>query len=145
MRYICLCCFQGCSNTHIIHINLFFQLNLLCSLPLSVPDHSTECYESSETRTEDADLWSREMKADESLQMSHQTIESLLLGVGSQLENEDYLTGISCRLQTALEKMLMVITDTTNQVQSHTNPIDCVLTFVSIHLHLGSYVIHINE
>lgn len=61
-------------------------------------------------------MWSREMEADESLKMSHQTIESLLLGVGTQLENEDYLVGISSRLQTALEKMLMVITDTTNQV-----------------------------
>lgn len=133
VRYICWCCFQGCSNTLLYESQLstvfFFWLKLLCSLPLlSVPDH-TECYESSETTTEDADLWSREMKADETLKISHQTIASLLLGVGSQLENEDYLTGISCRLQTALEKMLMVITDTTNQVLSHTNHIYCVLNF----------------
>lgn len=114
--------FQGNSNTLLLYINpslsCVFLLNLLCSLPLTVPGHSTECYESSETTTKDADLWSREMNADESLKMSHQTIESLLLGVGSQLQNEDYLTGISCRLQTALERMLMVISDTSNQVQS---------------------------
>lgn len=90
---------------------------MLRSPPLTVPEYSTECYESSETTTEDADLCSMEMKADESLKMSHQMIESLLLGVGPQLENEDYLVGISCRLQTALEKMLMVITDTSNQVE----------------------------
>lgn len=116
------CCFQGYSNTLLLYINagfpFIFLLNWLCSLPLTVPDDSTECYQSSKTTTVDADLWSREKKADESLEMSHQTIESFLLGVGSQLENEDYLMGISCRLQTALEKMLMVITDTTNQVQS---------------------------
>lgn len=81
-----------------------------------MPGHATECYQSSETRTEDADLWSREMEADESLKLSHQMIDTLLLGVGTRLENEDYLMGISGRLQTALEKMLMVITDTSNQV-----------------------------
>lgn len=45
-------------------------------------------------------------------------MESLLLGAGTQLENEEYLMGISSRLQTALEKMLMAISDTTNQVQT---------------------------
>uniref|UniRef100_H3DJI4 Pericentrin/AKAP-450 centrosomal targeting domain-containing protein n=1 Tax=Tetraodon nigroviridis TaxID=99883 RepID=H3DJI4_TETNG len=104
-------------TSHIIFKRKSADLNLLRSPPLTVPEYSTECYESSETTTEDADLCSMEMKADESLKMSHQMIESLLLGVGSQLENEDYLVGISCRLQTALEKMLMVITDTSNQLE----------------------------
>lgn len=111
-----------------------------------MPDISTECYKSSETTTEDADLWSREMKADESLKMSHQTIESLLLGVGSQLENEDYLMGISCRLQTALEKMLMVITDTTNQVQSSPTQESHLLYFKLMfpYITVNYIVIHIN-
>lgn len=93
-------------------------LTVLSCLPLTTPGHGSECYQSSEPNTEDADLWSREMEADESLKMSHHAIDSLLLGVGARLESEDYLMGISSRLQTALEKMLMVITDTTNQVQS---------------------------
>lgn len=126
--------FQGYSNTPLLNINpgfpSVFLLNVLRSLPLTGPDRSAECYQSSETTPEDSDLCSREMKANESLKLSHQTIESLLLGVGSQLENEDYLMGISRRLQTALEKMLMVITDTTNQVQSSpTHLLYCERTF----------------
>lgn len=90
---------------------------MLCFI-LTTPGQASECHHSSDPRTEDADLWSREMEADKSLKMSHQTIDSLLLGVGTRLESEDYLMGISSRLQTALEKMLMVITDTSNQVRS---------------------------
>ncbi|XP_068431052.1 A-kinase anchor protein 9 isoform X3 [Clinocottus analis] len=55
--------------------------------------------------------------ADEGLEVSQQMMERLLLGAGTQLENEEYLMGISCRLQTALEKMLMAITDATNQLE----------------------------
>lgn len=71
---------------------------------------------SSESGPEDATLWSDETKADKGLDISWQMIESWLLGAGTQPENEDYLMGISGRLQAALEKMLMAITDTTNQV-----------------------------
>ncbi|XP_054618970.1 A-kinase anchor protein 9 isoform X4 [Dunckerocampus dactyliophorus] len=57
-------------------------------------------------------------ETDAGLEVSKQMIDSLLLGEsGSQLENEEHLMSISSRLQTALEKMLMVITDTTNQVE----------------------------
>lgn len=107
-----------------------------------MPEHSSECYGSPETTAEDADLCCVEMKADESLKMSHQTIESLLLGVGPQLENEEYLLGISCRLQSALEKMLMVITDTSDQVPKSTRHISCMLSLGSIHPHLNDIVIY---
>lgn len=60
--------------------------------------------------------WSRETEADEGLDMSQQMMDSLLLGVETQLQNEEYLMGISCRLQAALERMLMAITETNNQV-----------------------------
>lgn len=43
-------------------------------------------------------------------------VESLLLGAETQLENEEFLMGIGGRLQSALERMLMAINDTTNQV-----------------------------
>lgn len=108
---------QHTSINHSSRRSCLSEPNLL-SFPLTIAGQASECPQSSEPSTEDADLWSREMEADESLKMSHQTIESLLLGVGTRLESEDYLMGISSRLQTALEKMLMVITDTSNQVQS---------------------------
>lgn len=63
-------------------------------------------------------VWTGEMEADEGLELSQQMMDSLLLGAGPQLDNEEYLMGISSRLQTALEKMLMAISDTTNQVES---------------------------
>lgn len=63
-------------------------------------------------------LWSGETEADEGLEVSQKMMDSLLRGAGTQLENEEYLMGISSRLQTALEKMLMAITDTTNQVKT---------------------------
>lgn len=72
----------------------------------------------SESGVEDASFWSSRTGADEGPEMSHQMVEDLLLGVGTRLENEEYLMGISSRLQTALEKMLMAISDTTNQVQT---------------------------
>lgn len=55
-------------------------------------------------------------------------IESLFLGAGTQLEHEEYLMGISSRLQSALEKMLMAITDTTNQVRTSGMLLHCVAT-----------------
>lgn len=73
--------------------------------------------ESSELGPEDAASWSHKTKPDKDPNVSWQAIESWLLGAGTQPENEDYLLGISGRLQAALEKMLMAITDTTNQVR----------------------------
>lgn len=72
----------------------------------------------SESGVEDASLWSSRTGDDEGPEMSQQMMEDLLLGAGTRLENEEFLMGISSRLQTALEKMLMAITDTTNQVQT---------------------------
>ncbi|XP_029919471.1 A-kinase anchor protein 9 isoform X2 [Myripristis murdjan] len=65
----------------------------------------------------DVSEWSRETEADEGLDMSQQMMDSLLLGVETQLQNEEYLMGISCRLQAALERMLMAITETNNQLE----------------------------
>ncbi|XP_054461660.1 A-kinase anchor protein 9 isoform X3 [Anoplopoma fimbria] len=76
--------------------------------------HSAESCQGSETAADDVSLWSGETEADDGLE---QMMERLLLGAGTQLENEEYLMGISSRLQTALEKMLMAITDTTNQLE----------------------------
>ncbi|MED6268778.1 hypothetical protein CHARACLAT_025879 [Characodon lateralis] len=60
-------------------------------------------------------LWSGKLEAEEGLEMSQQMMDRLLLGAESQLCNEEYFLGISGRLQIAVEKMLMTITDTTNQ------------------------------
>uniref|UniRef100_A0A3Q1FNT2 Pericentrin/AKAP-450 centrosomal targeting domain-containing protein n=1 Tax=Acanthochromis polyacanthus TaxID=80966 RepID=A0A3Q1FNT2_9TELE len=80
-------------------------------------DCSAESFQGSETGADDASVWSGELETDEGLEISQQMIDSLLLGAGPQLENEEYLMGISSRLQTALEKMLVAITDTTNQLE----------------------------
>ncbi|XP_039977214.1 A-kinase anchor protein 9 isoform X2 [Xiphias gladius] len=77
----------------------------------------SESCQGSETGGENVTLWSGETEADGGLEVSQQMMDSLLLGAGTQLENEEYLMGISSRLQTALEKMLMAITDTTNQLE----------------------------
>ncbi|KAM7373294.1 hypothetical protein PAMP_008158 [Pampus punctatissimus] len=79
--------------------------------------HSTESCQGSETGGDNVSVWSGETDADEGLEVSQQLMDSLLRGAGTQLENEEYLMGISSRLQTALEKMLMAITDTTNQLE----------------------------
>ncbi|XP_068188344.1 A-kinase anchor protein 9 [Antennarius striatus] len=85
------------------------------SEPLRRPaaGRSSESWRSGQPSAEDVSLWSEEAGVDEGLEM----MENLLLGVGTQLENEEYLMGISSRLQTALEKMLMTITDTSNQFE----------------------------
>uniref|UniRef100_A0A3Q3AB85 A kinase (PRKA) anchor protein 9 n=1 Tax=Kryptolebias marmoratus TaxID=37003 RepID=A0A3Q3AB85_KRYMA len=71
--------------------------------------------QSSETGADNVSIWSGELEADEGL--SQQMMDSLLLGAEPQLRNEEYFMGISSRLQAALEKMLMTITDTTNQLE----------------------------
>ncbi|XP_068603633.1 A-kinase anchor protein 9 [Brachionichthys hirsutus] len=85
------------------------------SEPLRPPTagRSAESWRSSKASAEDTVLWSGETEADKGLE----TMENLLLGVGTRPENEEYLMGISSRLQTALEKMLMAITDATNQLE----------------------------
>lgn len=90
----------------------------LLSIYLVTPGHSAESSVGSGAAAEDVSVWSREVDADESLAVSQQLIDGLLGGMGTQLENEECLMGISSRLQTALEKMLMAITDSTNQVQT---------------------------
>lgn len=117
---------QGSCNRPVCHKLSESALNplrfvgdmFLLSVPLVTPGHSVESLQGSETGADDVSLWSGETEADEGLEVSQQMMESLLLGAGTQLENEECLMGISSRLQTALEKMLMAITDTTNQVQT---------------------------
>lgn len=92
---------------------------LVYLLPLAIPGHAAEGAHGSKSSAEHASMWSREMEAGESLKMSQQMIEDLLFGVGTQLESEEFVMSISSRLQTALEKMLTVISDTTNQVLIH--------------------------
>ncbi|XP_062343150.1 A-kinase anchor protein 9 [Osmerus eperlanus] len=72
-------------------------------------DVSTESCHGSETRGDDASVWSGE--TDEGLEVS----DSLLQG--AELQNEEYLMNISARLQAAVEKLLVAITETTNQLE----------------------------
>ncbi|KAM4725778.1 A-kinase anchor protein 9 isoform 3-T3 [Anableps anableps] len=65
----------------------------------------------------DTRFWSGKLEAEEGLEISQEMMDRLLLGPESQLGNEEYFLGISRRLQTAVEKMLMTITDTTNQLE----------------------------
>lgn len=85
---------------------------------------SAESLSGSESVADDESFTFVETEADEDLGMSQHMMDSLVLGAGSQLENEEYLMAISRRLQTALEKMLMAITNTTDQVQA----IHCCIT-----------------
>ncbi|KAM9737616.1 A-kinase anchor protein 9 isoform 2-T2 [Menidia menidia] len=80
-----------------------------------VKPHHAGSRRSSKTGAEGLGAWSGE--ADEDVEMCQQMMDSLLLGAGPLLEKEEYLMGISRRLQTALEKMLMAITDATNQLE----------------------------
>ncbi|KAK7898929.1 hypothetical protein WMY93_019782 [Mugilogobius chulae] len=56
------------------------------------------------------------VEAEEDMEML-QHMDRLLQGASSQLENQDHLTNISTRLQNALEKMLMAITNATDQLE----------------------------
>ncbi|CAB1320859.1 unnamed protein product [Coregonus sp. 'balchen'] len=79
---------------------------------------TTESCQGSETGVDDVSVWSGEMETDEGLEMSQQMMtDSLLPGAELQLENEEYLMNISSRLQAAVEKLLVAITETTNQVR----------------------------
>ncbi|CDQ67703.1 unnamed protein product [Oncorhynchus mykiss] len=72
-------------------------------------------------------VWSGETETDEGLEMSQQMMtDSHSLLPELQLENEEYLMNISSRLQAAVEKLLVAITETTNQV--HHSIINCGTT-----------------
>uniref|UniRef100_A0A4W5NCG0 Pericentrin/AKAP-450 centrosomal targeting domain-containing protein n=1 Tax=Hucho hucho TaxID=62062 RepID=A0A4W5NCG0_9TELE len=80
-----------------------------CSIPLS-----------GKTGADDVSVWSGETETDEGLELSQQMMtdcRSLLPGAVLQLENEEYLMNISSRLQAAVEKLLVAITETTNQLE----------------------------
>uniref|UniRef100_A0A8C7H0C9 Pericentrin/AKAP-450 centrosomal targeting domain-containing protein n=1 Tax=Oncorhynchus kisutch TaxID=8019 RepID=A0A8C7H0C9_ONCKI len=63
-------------------------------------------------------VWSGETEMDEGLEMSQQMMtDSHSLLPELQLENEEYLMNISSRLQAAVEKLLVAITETTNQLE----------------------------
>ncbi|XP_037548691.1 A-kinase anchor protein 9 [Nematolebias whitei] len=79
--------------------------------------YSSESCRSGETGADNVRIWSGELEADEGLEMSQQMMDSLLLGAEPQLRNEEYFTGVSSRLQAAVEKMLMTITGTTGQLE----------------------------
>ncbi|KAL0962245.1 hypothetical protein UPYG_G00337570 [Umbra pygmaea] len=73
-----------------------------------------------ESCKENVSLSLGETETDEGLEMSQMmTVDShsLLPGTELQLENEEYLMNISSRLQAAVEKLLLAITETTNQVE----------------------------
>ncbi|KAM9419393.1 A-kinase anchor protein 9-like isoform 3-T3 [Salvelinus alpinus] len=80
---------------------------------------TTESCQGSETGAGDVSMWSGETETDEGLELSQQMTDchSLLPGAELQLENEEYLMNISSRLQAAVEKLLVAITETTNQLE----------------------------
>uniref|UniRef100_A0A3Q3AA44 A kinase (PRKA) anchor protein 9 n=1 Tax=Kryptolebias marmoratus TaxID=37003 RepID=A0A3Q3AA44_KRYMA len=94
-----------------LHMQSLRDASAGVQLPLS----SVQSENTDETGADNVSIWSGELEADEGL--SQQMMDSLLLGAEPQLRNEEYFMGISSRLQAALEKMLMTITDTTNQLE----------------------------
>lgn len=81
-------------------------------------DGSSESCHGSETAADDASVWSGETEADEGLELSQQLLEGSL-ATGAALENQDqYLNTISTRLQAAVEKLLLAISETSNQVRN---------------------------
>ncbi|KAJ8333616.1 hypothetical protein SKAU_G00416240 [Synaphobranchus kaupii] len=60
---------------------------------------------------DDVSVWSGDIETDEGL------TSSLLTGAEPQLENEEYLMNISSRLQATVEKLLVAITETANQLE----------------------------
>ncbi|XP_071229891.1 A-kinase anchor protein 9-like isoform X3 [Salvelinus alpinus] len=79
---------------------------------------ATESCQGSEPGVDDVSVWSGETETDEGLEMSQQMMtDSHSLLPELQLENEEYLMNISSRLQAAVEKLLVAITETTNQLE----------------------------
>ncbi|KAG7458289.1 hypothetical protein MATL_G00236630 [Megalops atlanticus] len=79
-------------------------------------DVSPDSCHGSEAGRDDASVWSGGTVTDEGLEMSQQLMDSLL-GAELRLENEEYLMSVSSRLQAAVEKLLVAITKTTNQLE----------------------------
>uniref|UniRef100_A0A8C7NTV1 Pericentrin/AKAP-450 centrosomal targeting domain-containing protein n=1 Tax=Oncorhynchus mykiss TaxID=8022 RepID=A0A8C7NTV1_ONCMY len=78
----------------------------------------TESCQGSEPGVDNVSVWSGETETDEGLEMSQQMMtDSHSLLPELQLENEEYLMNISSRLQAAVEKLLVAITETTNQLE----------------------------
>ncbi|XP_031644533.1 A-kinase anchor protein 9 isoform X5 [Oncorhynchus kisutch] len=79
---------------------------------------ATESCQGSEPGVDNVSVWSGETEMDEGLEMSQQMMtDSHSLLPELQLENEEYLMNISSRLQAAVEKLLVAITETTNQLE----------------------------
>ncbi|XP_042165991.1 A-kinase anchor protein 9 isoform X5 [Oncorhynchus tshawytscha] len=79
---------------------------------------ATESCQGSEPGVDNVSVWSGETETDEGLEMSQQMMtDSHSLLPELQLENEEYLMNISSRLQAAVEKLLVAITETTNQLE----------------------------
>ncbi|XP_055750169.1 A-kinase anchor protein 9-like isoform X3 [Salvelinus fontinalis] len=79
---------------------------------------ATESCQGSEPGVDDVSVWLGETETDEGLEMSQQMMtDSHSLLPELQLENEEYLMNISSRLQAAVEKLLVAITETTNQLE----------------------------
>ncbi|RXN17040.1 A-kinase anchor 9-like protein [Labeo rohita] len=81
-------------------------------------DASSESFHGSEAGADDVSLFSAETETDEGLEMSLkiQGAELQLQEAELPLEREEYLMSISTRLQSAVEKLLITITDTSTQV-----------------------------
>ncbi|KAL4629820.1 A-kinase anchor protein 9 isoform X3 [Arapaima gigas] len=78
---------------------------------------SPDSCQGSEAGVDDVSVWSGETETDEGLETSQPLTESLLSGTEVQLENEECLMNISSRLQAAVEKLLVAINETTNQLE----------------------------
>ncbi|KAM6958852.1 A-kinase anchor protein 9 [Aplochiton taeniatus] len=87
---------------------------------------STESFHGSKRATDSVSVWSGETETDGGLKISQQMTDNLLLGAGLPLENEEYLMNISTRLQVAVEKLLVAITESTNQVSVCNHSIETV-------------------
>ncbi|XP_072561718.1 A-kinase anchor protein 9 isoform X2 [Paramormyrops kingsleyae] len=80
-------------------------------------DASSNTFCGSESRVGDAGTWSLVTESDEGLEMPQQLVEELLFRPELQLENEEDLMNISSRLQAAVEKLLIAINKTTDQLE----------------------------
>ncbi|XP_048059366.1 LOW QUALITY PROTEIN: A-kinase anchor protein 9 [Megalobrama amblycephala] len=82
-------------------------------------DASSESVHGSETGADDVSVFSAETETDEGLEMSLKIQGAGLLHPEAelQLEREEHLMSISTRLQSAVEKLLIAITETTTQLE----------------------------
>ncbi len=78
-------------------------------------DASSESFLRRETAADDGRLFSAEPESDEGLEL--QGAELQLQGAELLPEREEFLMSISTRLQSAVEKLLIAITETSTQVQ----------------------------